>query len=223
MSIEDKESGRRVVLVLGPWSSGSTAVVGYLARIGAWTCPPHQLTNDPLTPDSHEPKAFRDALCSVFDEITLNPTRPVEFFTEFFATWLRAEQSVCQSLGHTTIALKHPLSAFAIPQILSICDPEILVVVRPIGQIEKTRKRRGWHPVYGADGARRIYGSIFSSLIGAGRSFSAVSYPDFLANPATRLKLCQVANLSPGSEKIRAAENWLRLPVTAAGMTANED
>lgn len=216
MSNSSRTDATRIVIALGPWSSGSTAIAGYLGRLGAWTCPPHQMTNDPLTPDSHEPKAFRDALCSVFNEMTLNPIRPVEEFTRFFGPWLDMEKRRAHSLGRPAILLKHPIAAFAIPQILQVCDPEFLVITRPMRQIEKSRLRRGWHPIYGVEGAQRIYSAIFSTLIARGRSFTAVSYPDFLRNPTVRVRLAQIANLTPTTEMLTAAECWLRIPAPAA-------
>lgn len=212
MSTTAKIDGVRVVLVLGSWSSGSTAIAGYLSRAGAWSCPPHQMTNDPLTPDSHEPKAFRDALCTFFDELTLTPIRNIEDFREFFVSWLNHEISRAEVHGLEALVIKHPISAFVIPEILSVCDPEVVVVVRPLEHIERTRQRRGWHPIYGSLGAQKIYSSIFSSLLAAGKGFSAVSYPEFLKNLAVRRSLVKVAGLSPAAEMILSAENWLRQP-----------
>lgn len=202
----------RTVLILGPWSSGSTAITGYLARCGAWTCPPHQLTNDPRTPDSHESKAFRDALCSCFNELTLEKVQSLDLFTAFFGSWLKHEKKRAAAAGFKNIVLKHPIAALALPQIFAEVDPEILVVLRPLPEIEKSRLRRKWHSIYGIDGARLIYSAVFSNLINSSRSFTAISYSEFSTNSDLREKITASLGLSPDPEKRRDAEGWLRRP-----------
>lgn len=202
----------RVIVVLGPWSSGSTAVTGYLARCGGWTCPPHQLTNDPLTTDSHEPKAFRDALCDFIDELTLKPKQPLGRFVDFFGPWLAAKRQEAAAGGHAAVVLKHPLAAFVLQPILAVCEPHFLVVLRPLPQIETSRLRRRWHAIYGQDGARQIYGAAFSGLIAAGRSFQTVSYPQFLADCSHRLSLLANLGLQTGAAPYASAEAWVRTP-----------
>lgn len=200
----------RVLLVLGPWSCGSTALTGWLARMGAWSCPPHQATNDPLTPDSHEPKALRDALCATFHELTLAPIGPVSAFSAFFGPWLAAERQKARSQGLPAVVLKHPILSLVLPQVLSACDARILVCLRPMDQIEASRQRRRWHPVYGRDGAQRLYGSIFSTLIAMGRGFQAVSYSEFLARPGLRQRLARDCGLPFDATRLAAADAWLR-------------
>lgn len=199
-----------VILVLGSWSSGSTALTGYIARRGAWTCPPHQLTNDPRTPDSHESKEFRDALCACVDELTLGPIRPAEDFERFFGPWLETRRAEARSAGRSSIVLKHPLAAFMLQPILRICDPRIVIVTRSFAAIEASRRRRGWHPVYGVEGARQIYGVIFSRLIDHGRSFCTVSYTEFLENKSLRRSMSSELGLDFSAESEAAAEVWLR-------------
>lgn len=74
----------RIIWVLGPWSSGSTALTGWIARLGAWTCPPHQITNDPRTKNSYESKELRDRLCQQRNELTLESTGTAARFDKWF-------------------------------------------------------------------------------------------------------------------------------------------
>lgn len=200
----------RVIVVLGPWSSGSTAVTGFLARTGGWTCPPHQMTNDPLTPDSHESKAFRDALCHCIDELTLEPRAPIDQFTYFFRPWIAQQRQQAAAAGQSAVVLKHPLAAFALPQILACCEPSFLVILRPLPEIEASRVRRRWHPVYGQSGAQKIYSAAFSGLIRLGRSFQAISYPQFVAHPDARKQLLHSLGLAPDSAALAQADAWVR-------------
>lgn len=210
MQSTDSNQSIPVVIGLGPWSSGSTAITGYLERCGAWTCPPHQMTNDELTPNSHEPRQFRDALCSVFDELTLSRKLPDSEFVKFFEPWIEQERIKARLNGSPIIFLKHPLSAFVIQQIRELCDPEFVVFLRPLKIIENSRLRRRWHPIYGSAGASKIYSVIFTNLIANGISFSAVSYDDFLKDGRRRNNLCTQLKLSPTEEMKKSAEAWLR-------------
>lgn len=207
---KDRVAPPNVILVLGSWSSGSTALTGYIARRGAWSCPPHQLTNDPRTPDSHESKEFRDALCACVDELTLRPMRPAKDFEGFFGPWIEARRAEARSAGRSSIVLKHPLAAFMLQPILRICDPRIVVVTRSFAAIEASRRRRGWHPVYGVEGARQIYGVIFSRLIDHERSFRTVNYTEFLENRSLRRSMSTELGLDFSAESEAAAEAWLR-------------
>ena len=72
------------VIVLGSWSSGSTALTGYIQRLGAYTCPPHCTTFDERTPDSFESIDFRNALASCIDELTLSKIKCASEFRKLF-------------------------------------------------------------------------------------------------------------------------------------------
>lgn len=202
----------KIIIGLGPWSSGSTAITGYLDRLGAWTCPPHQMTNDPLTPNSHEPKYFRDLLCSVFDETTLKQIQSIESFESHFEKWIVDEKLKATKNGCASIFLKHPLSVFVLPQIVKICDPQVYVFLRPLRDIERSRKRRGWHPVYGIAGAQKIYSTIFSTTVNQSIPFCAVSYKNFLNDQMYRRDISRRMELNPTEKQLANAESWLRKP-----------
>lgn len=42
------------IVIIASWSSGSTAITGYLDKCGAYSCPPHLNTVDERTPNSYE-------------------------------------------------------------------------------------------------------------------------------------------------------------------------
>lgn len=198
------------ILVLAPYSSGSTAITGYLARAGAYPCPPFQMTNDPKTPNSHEPKAFRDAVCEVVEETTLNYIGDSKRFGAFFREWLPAEEAKARKAGHNCVVLKHPLAAFVLGEILAVCRPRIVVVGRPLSEIERTRERRGWHLVYGQAGALKIYNQIFAHTLNTGLSALLVDYRQFLDRPFLRRDLLAFCRLSPDQVALENAESWLR-------------
>jgi hypothetical protein len=116
-------------------------------------------------------------------------------------------------MGLPFVVLKHPIAALALTDILSVCSPEVLVVSRPLAQIEQSRLRRKWHPIYGAEGANKLYSAAYNGLINHALSFRTVSYPEFLTKLAYRRKLISELGFQPTCDMLCAAESWIRKPV----------
>ena len=64
----------KVLLICGPWGSGTTAIAGMATRMGAVGFNPdlHFMTNDPNTPDSYEFIPFRDIDLRHVDQPTMS-------------------------------------------------------------------------------------------------------------------------------------------------------
>jgi len=208
---KDPAAGKiKTIIVLGSYSSGTTAVAGYLAKLGAFTSPPHQLTKDPKTPDAYESKAFRDTLVGLVDELTLTKKRDApSAFSEWFSGWVAAQKALALEKGCSHVLLKHPLAAFFIDDIQRACQPVFLVVTRQLEAIEKSRLRRGWHPVFGRQGAKVIYNTIFDALIESGISAMIVDYESFRDDPAMGGRLALWAGMDPAPDILAAARKWV--------------
>src|SRR5450631_2245828 len=154
----------KTILAPSSYSSGSTAITGFLEQCGAYACPPLTATNDPLTPSAKEPLEYRNILVSCVDEFSLRKQKPNSVFLEFFVKWHPIQLLKAAEAGSKAIVLKHPLQAFFLDEIFSICDPRLVLVHRPFDRIEATRLRRKWHPIYGKAGAQVIYNSLYSKL-----------------------------------------------------------
>ena len=61
----------KLLLVCGPFGSGTTAVAGLLANMGAVGPCPYHRTNDPRTPNSYELVAFRELVVALVSEETM--------------------------------------------------------------------------------------------------------------------------------------------------------
>lgn len=199
-----------VLCVLGNWSSGTTAVTGYIERLGAFTCPPHVRTNDPRTPDSYESLEFRNQCANTVDEGTFSDLGDRKAFKTWLQGWIRKKSAEAALSGCSHIAIKHPLSAFLVSEIHEACNPKWIVVTRPFDKIEGTRLRRKWHPYYGAQGANKVYSSIFSSLIKIEASYLTISFTDFLSGSIVRQQLIAYSGINPNKEKKAHAEGWVR-------------
>lgn len=200
----------QVVVLLSAWSSGSTSIAGYLDRCGAFTCPPHQQTNDPRTPNSFESLDFRNAMTRFTDELTLRVTGRREDFTEWFARWLPRQKQLAAQAGHRVIALKHPLAVNLVSQIHAVSDCRFVLITRSMQSIEATRMRRGWAPVYGELGAKAIYSTAWAALFNAGLSNLSIPYEAFMRDPELRRLLLDYCGLRPEAAQLASAESWLR-------------
>ena len=201
-----------VIFVLGPWSSGTTAVTGFIARNGAWSCPPHFRVNDPRTPDTHESAPLRAMLAKLVRERTLEPTRPDyrQVFRDWFAPWLDTQRREARAQGHHPLVLKHALLPFFLDDIEALCQPRYCLVLRDLASIEATRRRRGWAAHFGEAGARRLYNHIFTDFVRCGRNSFALSYKRFRRDAATREDLVRYCGLNPSPAQRDAAERWVK-------------
>src|SRR4051812_44064777 len=108
----------RYVIVLGPWSSGTTAIAGALDKLGAYTCPPHHRTPDPRTPSSYEPEELRTILAEYVNEPQLGIAGDRIKMAEDIKKWL--DSTVPDSHKDGVVAIKHPLFALMVPNLISM-------------------------------------------------------------------------------------------------------
>lgn len=200
----------KAIVVIAAWSSGSTAVAGYLDRCGAYTCPPHVRTSDDLTPNAYEPLIYRNELARLIDEFSLKRYGKIEDFIKFFDAWWDEECVKADKLGCTHIVLKHPLQTFILPYLNRKISPTYIFVTRPFGDIEKTRKRRNWHSVHGESGAKVIYITAYDFLVNNSCPFVSVPFDKFRTDDAFRRKILNFIDFSPTDEKLEDANSFLR-------------
>jgi|TARA_B100000315_G_C14435971_1_gene522433 hypothetical protein len=191
----------KIVLIAGAFGSGTSAVAGALHHMGISTVPPHFHTNDPRTPNSYESQAFRDIVRSFADENTLTvDTTKSDLFVQRLKNFLaNVEASRRPPSGDdypAYIALKHPLASICLNEITLAFDPTIILLHRPLEEIEATRIRRGWAPQHGAAGAQIIYSKARSDLTTLDWEFLRVSFDRFLEEPQRQLlrilDFCQI-------------------------------
>lgn len=185
-------------------------MTGYIERLGGYSCPPHVMTNDKRTPNSHEPKVLRDSLVKCVDEMTLKMRlKDRQIFCEWFAKWLHAEKQKAARKGYYHIVLKHPLTAFFIKDIEAVAQPRWVVITRPFEAIENTRLRRRWHPVYGKAGANVIYSRIFSMLTNHSITALCMNFDVFRKQAHERARLETYLGLVPTAEQHAQANAWI--------------
>lgn len=205
----------RLVLVCGPWSSGTTAVSGMLDQLGLDGLGPYFQTNDERTKNSFESRAFRELVLSLAaeDKVALTAKRPAALA----ALAGFRDRLVAGELGPydpaRPIFLKFPLSALLIPEICQVFDTRLVYVLRPLREIEATRERRHWGAHLGALGARRLYLAMFDVLVNLPVPTLLVRYPELLARPLPYARqLAEFCGLEADKALIEKAAGFIRRP-----------
>ena len=197
----------QLILVCGPWSSGTTVVAALLERLGSRGLPPYFRTSDPRTPSSFESMDFRRLIAELIDENTLRmrvdwplaKQRLLEFRQ-------RLEQQADD--GAAPLFLKYPPSALVIPEICEVFATRLVYVLRPMQAIEATRERRNWQVQFGAAGAQVLYPAMFQALVDHEFPTHLVRYTELLRDPAAHVgQLARFCGLPADADRIaRAAE-----------------
>lgn len=208
----------RLVLICGPWSSGTTAIAGILERIGVCGLPPYLMTNDPRTPDSHESLAFREIVQRYVDEATLSrlPCEPGAIEDDL----RRLQERIGRGdfgpgiAAGGTIFLKCPTAALLISEICEVFDTHLIYVMRPLAEIEQSRRRRNWQPHFGAAGAEAIYRHMEAAR--HDRPTVRIEYAALLADPAKHVSdLARFIGVRPSPAALRDAAAFVTRPAIA--------
>ena len=170
-----------LILVVGPWGSGTTVVMQILASLGALVPEPHYPTFDERTPNSWETTAFNRFVSSVVAEDTGIITRP-EFIMPVLQT-MRLELKALSETWQRPIALKYALAAAILPQLNDLFALKLIYVRRPMSDIEATRLRRGWYAHLGAEGAIRVQRYMADYAAKATHPIHWIDFPSLLARP----------------------------------------
>jgi hypothetical protein len=206
----------QLVLVCGPWGSGTTAVAGLLAEIGLSGLEPYFRTNDPLAPNSFESVAFKRLVRTAVSEeaVALYEDRPSTLHADLVAFRSRIETALGPS--PVPLFLKDALAALIIEPICAVFDTRLVFVIRPLEEIEATRLRRKWHERYGAKGARVIYAAMFDALVRGAFPVLLVRYRDVLQSPAAAAEqLARFAGVTPRIDLAKVSS--VRAPASGEG------
>ena len=182
----------KLILVCGPWSSGTTSVAGMLDALGMDGRGPFFRTNDLRTQNCFESLAFRAVVESILSENTLKPkvsAKAARLALSEFRDQLLLDKATADATDDRPVFLKYPLASMLIPLISEVFDTRLIYVLRPLREIEATRVRRKWEPHAGEAGARIIYGRMFDCLLNLARPTLIVRYPELLGAPLAHARL----------------------------------
>ena len=200
-----------LILVCGPWSSGTTVVAGLLERLGLRGLPPYFVTSDPRTPNSFESMDFRRLIGELLDENTLRMRVDwSQAKQRLFEFRKRLEQQADD--GTVPLFLKYPPSALLIPEICQVFTTRLVYVLRPMQAIEATRERRNWQVQFGAAGAQVLYPPMFQALIDHEFPTHLVRYTELLRDPVAHTgQLARFCGLPADAAVIASAAATVRV------------
>jgi len=206
----------KLILVCGPWGSGTTAVAGMLAALGARGFGPYYLTFDPRTPNSYEFNPFRETVLRHACErtVTLKPTGARARRSDLRALHRRIEREEFGSYdvrGTVPVFFKYPLSALMIPDICEAFDTRLIYVVRPLEEIEQTRRRRGWGMQFGRAGAEILYAAMHRAAEAQSTPVLEIDFRRLVASRGEQAnELAQFAGLTPTAQSLKEAVQFVR-------------
>jgi hypothetical protein len=208
----------KLIFIAGSWGSGTTAVIGALDSLGVPTLGPHFQSKDQKTKNTFELVPFRKLVHRHVDEAAL---RHRDNYRESFVPALQELKTRLENNAFPNqpdpakrlLALKMPLASLCLPEICSTFDTRLIVVHRPLDEIDASRLRRNWGPLYGASGAQHLYGHMFNDLVQHKLSFLGVSYGDFVNNTRQSLKkIIGYCDLEHLQKNLGKAEAFVRAP-----------
>jgi hypothetical protein len=201
----------KLLLICGPWGSGTTAVAGMVARLGAQGFGPYLRTPDERTPVSYEFIHFRATILRYASEDTL-AARPggaeaaLDGMRDLHRRIELQEFGPYDPRGPAPIFFKYPLSALLLPQICAVFDTLLIYVMRPLEHIERTRLRRKWRASEGRAGAEIIYQAMDDFKRLQSHPTLTVNYADLLARPADcATEISRFAALEPDPVSFKEA------------------
>ncbi len=200
----------QLIFVAGCWGSGTTSVIGALDHLGIPTFGPHFKSNDPKTKNTYELMPFKDVIFKFVEEKTVQ--RNANYQDGFVDALSQLKEDIdnrdwpeMPGGREKIFALKMPLASICVPEICKVFDTKILLVHRPVAEIEATRKRRDWPASFGAQGAQQIYMQFLDGVFAANQNFLAISYNDFKKNTETALEsiinYCEIGEFRDNIDK----------------------
>jgi len=175
-----------LILVIGPWGSGTTVVMQILAGLGALVPMPHQTTFDARTPNCWESVGFNQFVKSVVAEESGEVTH-----REAILPGLRGIRTTLRDLSRETrrpIALKYAMAAMILPELRQVFDLKLIYVSRPMSEIAATHARRGWFAFLGVEGAERVEAAMARYANTADHPIHRLHYPTLLASPQESIR-----------------------------------
>jgi hypothetical protein len=204
----------QLLLVCGPWGSGTSAVAGMVASLGAQSSGPYFATKDPKTPISYEFIPFRSWVlrCASEKTLTLKPGADAEAVIHLRRLRTGIERSEFGRYDPAApIVLKHPLSALLLPHICAVFSTRLIYVIRPLEEIERTRVRRKWPVHLGRSGAEGIYRAMEDFARTQPRPILTLKFDELRAAPDEQArKLADFGGLRPDAAAFQKAVAFIR-------------
>ena len=193
---------QRIVLISGPWGSGTTALCQLIAKLGINTPGPYFQTNDPRTQNSYEMLEFNRLVNKCVEEETLTKKLPDTEIKKLIADF--SQRQALESENKLT-ALKTPACSALLHELLELFNLQLIICLRDYNAIESSQARRGWPAHFGSEGAKKIYAQINEFIARTNAPFLFVRYSDLTGQATIRQTVNEIIrflNIHPTTESI---------------------
>lgn len=180
---------RTLVLVVGMWGGGTSAVAAVVDALGAPMGEPSDLfrSNDPRTSHTWEDKALASTVRSLVEMPTMKVFEPPVVIRDRLRGWWHQK---CLLKPLKVMGAKYPGAAVLLPEFREAVAPGSLRVVwvgRPWADVQETARRRssvlsGWGPeARYKEGWERVQGAVCASDY-------QVHYEELIADPESEVE-----------------------------------
>ena len=204
----------KLILVCGPWSSGTTAVSGVINFLGVKSIAPFFTTNDNKTKNTYESKLFRKLMLSLASEKEIKRIKDKKYIDEAIKEFKIniKNLAIFPENEEKILFLKHPLASLFVKELASNFEVYLIYVLRPMKDIEKTRVRRNWSSEVGVKGAQVIYSNMFNTLINENFPTLMIKYKNLIQNPLAVIKqIVKFTSINPSDDQIKQASAFIKV------------
>lgn len=194
-----------LVMVLGPWRSGTSALAGVLHQLGV-----HfgeyfgQLRHPTPYPNTFEAADLFPIIWASLKEPEMSSLRPMEETAAELASWLHQHNALSMLAGQTVFGMKHPAASMLAEQIKALW-PKVLTVrtQRNTEDCLQSTANLGWE--WPRDKTLKGLNAQHNAAVTACEG-PVFEFPNFLETPKDTVdRLCSYLGLKPSSEQRKAA------------------
>jgi len=224
-----RNSRIKLILVCGPWGSGTSAVAGMLEALGARGVGRYLRTGDERTPVTFESIAFRTTVQRYVSEDELarragSGTAALNGLRRLRRDIELQKHGSYNPFASGPIFFKYPLSALLLPEICEVFDTRLVYVVRSLDEIERTRARRLWRANLGRAGAEVIYAAMDRFAKTQARPILRITYANLRSATAQCAReLADFAGLEPDPSSLERAIEFVRPERRGETVNSNSD
>ena len=205
----------KLIIVSGPWSSGTTAVAGALAHLGYTGFGPYLQIRDQRAANSYEFIPFRELVLALASEsnirLAVSSAEPIHAALAAFKQQILDQKfGAYDPASSPPVFLKLPLAALLLQWLPDHFELLQILVARPLAEIERTRLRRNWQVQHGAAGARVLYPVIFTATVEKAIPTQVIHYAHLLGQPEPVIRsMAQFCGYASSEEQTRLATRFI--------------
>ena len=194
---------QRLVCVVGPYRSGTSAVAGLLHRLGVPMGDGWKPARPGNAGGTYEDQQLATMCRRWFRETSIVERVGRRQRRRDIRQWLAGRPQLAGA--------KHPLLCLCLPQLARVCPSvQFVAVDRPVSESVTSLIARRWSPAHAARATSRLIAARERDLATIAKPVCRIAYHDLLANPADAVdRLIAFLDLTPTEDQRRDAISWI--------------